>query len=115
MKGVSLSKDQSALSINGKDFQGRELILVYAFQDLAKFQKVELLARQLCDFELASLKFNEVVNTCLVGAGKENVRFFKIKNNFLPSQLVSLNNTARGKVFNNSTCTYKLVEDPRSG
>ena len=82
---------------------------------MTRFQKVELLARQLCDFELVSLKFNEVVSTCLIGCGKENVRFFKIKNNFLPSQLVSLNNTARGKVFNNSTCTYKLVEDTKSG
>jgi hypothetical protein len=62
-----------------------------------------------------SLKFNEVVNSCLIGCGRENIRFFKIKNNFLPSQLVSLNNTARGKVFNNSTCTYKLVEDTKSG
>ena len=80
-----MSTDESALAIYGKDFQGRELILVYAFQELAKFQKVELLARQLCDFELVSLKFNMVVNTCLIGCGKENIRFFKIKNNFLPS------------------------------
>lgn len=80
-----------------------------------RFQKVELLARQLCDFELVSLRFNDVISTSLVGCGKENIRFFKIKNNFLPSQLVSLNNTARGKVFNNSTCTFKLVEDTRSG
>ena len=62
-----------------------------------------------------SLRFNEVVSNCLIGCGKENIRFFKIKSNFLPSQLVSLNNTARGKVFNNSTCTYKLVEDTKSG
>lgn len=38
----------------------------------------------------------------LVGCGKENIRFFKIKNNFMPSQLVSMNNTSRGKTFNNS-------------
>ena len=61
-----------------------------------------------------SLRFNEVIVSSLIGSGKENIRFFKIKNNFLPSQLVSLNNTARGKVFNNSICTYKLVEDTRS-
>ena len=110
-----MSRDSNALCIYGKDFQNRELILVYSFQDLARFQKVELLARQLCDFDLVSLKFNEVINSCLIGCGKENIRFFKIKSNFLPSQLVSLNNTARGKVFNNSTCTYKLVEDTKSG
>ena len=37
MKGVTMSTDESALAIYGKDFQGRELILVYAFQELAKF------------------------------------------------------------------------------
>ena len=55
------------------------------------------------------------MNTCLVGCGSENIRFFKIKNNFLPSQLVSLNNTARGKTFNNSVTSYKLVQDQKSG
>jgi|688.fasta_scaffold51759_3 hypothetical protein len=30
------------------------------------------------------------------------IRFFKIKNNFLPSQLVSLDNRAHGKVFINT-------------
>ena len=115
LKGVSLSCDQKALAINGKDFQGRELILIYSFEDLTRFQKVELLARQLCDFELISLKFSEVLVNCLIGCGKENIRFFKMKSNFLPSQLVSLNNTARGKVFNSSVCTYKLIDDPKSG
>jgi hypothetical protein len=43
----------------------------------------------------------------MVGCGKENIRFFKVKNNFMPSQLVSLNNTARGKIFNNSAVAFK--------
>jgi hypothetical protein len=67
-----------------------------------------LLGRQLADFELISLKFIEGTQT-LVGCGKENIRIFKIKNNFLPSQLVSLNNTARSKLFNNS-CGGSKVE-----
>ena len=71
--------------MNGKDFQGRELILVYAFQELVKQKKVELLARQLADFDMISLKFNPAISTTLVGCGKENIRFFKIKNNFMPS------------------------------
>lgn len=51
-----------------------------------------------------------MVNNCFIGCGRENIRFFKVKNNFIPSQLVSLNNTARGKVFNNSAVQYKLDE-----
>lgn len=38
------------MCISGKDLQGRELILIYSFQDLVKFKKVELLARQQADF-----------------------------------------------------------------
>jgi hypothetical protein len=53
------------------------------------------------DFKLTSLKFLEGTRI-LVGCGKENIRIFKFKNNFLPSQLVSLNNTARSKEFSNS-------------
>ena len=75
--------------------------MVYSFTDLVKYQKIELLARQLTDFKLSSLKF--IAGTqILIGAGKENIRIFKLKNNYLPSQLISLNNTARGKEFNNS-------------
>ena len=58
---------------------------MYAFQELAKFKKIELLARQLADIDLVSLKFNQVLNSSLVGCGRENIRFYKIKNNFLPS------------------------------
>jgi hypothetical protein len=50
----------------------------------------------------------------MVGCGRENIRFFKVKNNFMPSQLVSLNNTARGKVFNNSASAYKFDEIKQS-
>jgi len=64
----------------------------------------------LCDFNLTSFKFNEALNTSIIGCGKENIRFFKLKNNFLPGQLVALNNTSRGKVFNNSTVTYQIVQ-----
>jgi WD40 repeat protein len=52
------------------------------------------------------MKFLEGSAVTLIGCGKENIRIFKIKNNFMPSQLVSLNNTARGKVFNNSTAVF---------
>ena len=37
LKGVTLSRDASGLCIYGKDFQNRELILIYAFQDMARF------------------------------------------------------------------------------
>jgi hypothetical protein len=46
----------------------------------------------------------------LVACGRENIRFFKIKNGHLPGQLVTLNNTARGKVFSKSIVDYTTGE-----
>jgi len=45
LRTVSVSVDGQMLSMSGKDFQGRELILVYSFTDIVKHQKVELLGR----------------------------------------------------------------------
>lgn len=110
LKNASISTDKKNLALSAKDFQGRELILVYAFMELVNHGKIELVGRQLSDFDLTSLRFNDALSSSLIGCGKENIRFFKIKNNFLPSQLVALNNTQRGKVFNNSYVTSRVVE-----
>ena len=45
LKNCTLSNDKTALCLNGKDFQGRELILVYSWQDLIKYKKIELIGR----------------------------------------------------------------------
>lgn len=71
-----------------------------------RHRKIELLARQLCDFQLESLKFVDGSDSTLVGCGKENIRIFKIKNNFLPAQIIQLNNLARDKVFSNSAVIF---------
>jgi hypothetical protein len=76
---------------------------------MVKFDKVELLGRQLSDLNLTNLRFNEAIPSSLIGCGVDNIRFFKLKNNFLPSQLVTLNNTtSRGRVFNNCSVSYHL-------
>ena len=57
IRNIAISSDQTALAVNGLDTDQRELIVVYSFTDLVKYQKIELLARQLTDFKLTSLKF----------------------------------------------------------
>lgn len=64
--------------------------------------------------ELVHLRFTDLIHSCLIGCGKENIRFYKMKNNFLPSQLVALNNTGRGKVFNNSVTAFKVDEQKQA-
>jgi len=98
---VSLSSgvDPEYLCLGGKDHQMRDAIIVYRFQDMVKFQKVEILARQLLDFDTCNVKFNPLVANSIVACGKENIKLFKIKNGHLPGQSVILNNTARDKYF----------------
>jgi len=36
LRNVSVSADAQMLTMSGKDFQGRELILVYSYQDIIK-------------------------------------------------------------------------------
>lgn len=80
--------------------------MIYNFSELLLNKKVEIYARQLCDFDLVNIRFNDANQNSLIACGRENIRFFKIKNGHLPGQLVTLNNTARGKYFNRSIVDY---------
>jgi hypothetical protein len=129
MTNIDISSDQSALAVSGKDVQGRELILIYSFQDLVKFKKIELLGRQQADFQLTSLKFLQGLNNMLIGVGKSFdadpekkdkyyeacsfIRIFKVKNNYLPSQMVTLNQTAKNTYFNNSCAGQNSYRDSK--
>jgi len=82
---------------------------------LIKFQKVEIVARQLADFETLNVKFNSVVPNSVIACGKENIKLYKMKNGHLPGQLALLNNTARGKYFINSVMQYSEIESSKTG
>jgi hypothetical protein len=58
---VSLSYDMEHVCLSGKDHQVRDVIIVYKFMDLIKLKKVEIIARQLSDFETFFVKFNNVI------------------------------------------------------
>lgn len=90
--------DGEWLCLAGKDFQMRDVIIVYQMDELIK-GKQELFARQLFDFDMYTSSFHAVVPNQIVAAGKETIKLFKIKNGCLPGQSVALNNTARGKFF----------------
>lgn len=68
------------LAVSGKDFQNRDLIIIYNFKEVIKYKKVELLARQLSDFDIKHLSFHVGNATSIVSCGKENIRFYKLKN-----------------------------------
>ena len=81
---ISISNDEEHLCLAGKDHQVRDVIIVYKFQDMIKLKKVEIVARQLSDFETYFVKFNDVVSNSIIACGKENIKLYKIKNGHLP-------------------------------
>jgi hypothetical protein len=58
--------------------------LIYNFQEMIANRKVEIYARQLCDFDLVNMRFNDALPTALVACGRESIRLLKIKNGHLP-------------------------------
>jgi hypothetical protein len=72
------------LCLAGKDHQARDVIIVYKFKELVKYSKVEIVARQLADFETYNVTFNSVVPNSIIACGKENIKLYKMKSGHLP-------------------------------
>mmetsp|Transcript_6192 Transcript_6192/g.10031 ORF Transcript_6192/g.10031 Transcript_6192/m.10031 type:complete len:135 (+) Transcript_6192:1499-1903(+) len=87
------------ICLAGKDHNGRDALYVFKFVEMIKFKQVEMVARQLSDYDQFFVRFNSLVPNSIVSCGKENIKLYKIKNGHLPGQSVILNNMARGKVF----------------
>jgi hypothetical protein len=81
---VSLSCDGENLCLSGKDHQIRDVMIIYKFSELIKYKKVEIVARQLADFETYSVKFNPTIANSIIALGKETIKFYKIKTGHLP-------------------------------
>lgn len=62
-----------------------------------------------------SAKFNPYFNSSIVACGKENIKFYKIKNGHLAGQAVVLNNTARGKYFTNTQMLASQSTNAKTG
>jgi hypothetical protein len=62
-------------------------------------RKPEILAKQMSDFSIISMKFSPIELDKLVSCGRENIRFWRIKNGHLPAGTVVLNHHARNTVF----------------
>ena len=72
------------LCLAGKDHQARDVIIVYKFRELIKYAKVEIVARQLADFETHNVVFNSVVANSIIACGKGNIKLYKMKSGHLP-------------------------------
>ena len=81
---ASCGAEMEHLCLAGKDHQARDVIIVYKFRELIKYAKVEIVARQLADFETHNVVFNSVVANSIIACGKENIKLYKMKSGHLP-------------------------------
>ena len=98
---LSLSYDGQYIAVIGSDKMMRDEILILQMEQDATTQKYQLVkvARQVSEFNILTIKFSPVELDKQVSCGKENIRFWRIKNEHCPGGAVILNHHARNTVF----------------
>ena len=78
---LSFSPCGKFLASVGKDERNRERIVIWDISRVHKHEKPEIVASQTSDYNITSLKFSPLRkdNLRLVSCGKENIRFWRIK------------------------------------
>ena len=85
--------------------------MVYDFNELVKYNKVNLLSRQISDFDIVVMKVNPINANIFVTAGKENIRFWRIKQKLITGSNVVLNQNGRNKTFTGIEFELEYDED----
>lgn len=100
IKQVSFAPDGRSLTCVGKDSHNKELIVVWDIARIFKGEKPEVLAKQTSDFNILTLKMSPIDSKRLVSCGKENIRFWRLKDGGnIRGSAVVLNHHARNTVF----------------
>jgi len=99
VKTLAFSYSGEYFATSGKDSHSRQLIMVWSIAGMEQGRAPEMIARQLSDFDIQCLKFSPVDSSRLASCGRENIRFWRIKNGHLPGCAVVLNHHARDSVF----------------
>ena len=103
LKCLSFSHDGKYLASCGKDSHNKELIIVW---DISGKQP-EIVAKQISEFNVLCLKFSPIDNTRMASCGKENIRFWRIRETGnIRGSAVVLNHHARNTVFTSFDFEY---------
>ena len=133
---LSISLDDNLLSVVGFDAQRKLVITIYDISTLREYlsdanlrgpvdavggardgfpkKSLPIVARQSSDFPITKLKFTPYGSGArLVSCGRENVRFWRIKQRHLPACPAILNEFARGVSFNDLAfeSSYGMLDD----
>lgn len=97
---LSFSHDGKYLCSVGKDSHNKELIIIWDIQGIQRGDKPGIVAKQTSEFNILSMKFSPIDSTRLVSCGKENVRFWRVRETGnIRGSAVVLNHYARNTVF----------------
>lgn len=94
LKCLSFSPDGNFLTSVGKDQCNRELLIVWDISGILEDEKPTILAKQVSDFNILSLKFSPYDSFKMASCGKENIRFWRIKNSYIQGSAIVLNQHA---------------------
>lgn len=107
LKCLSFSYDGRYLASCGKDTHNKELITIWDISRVQRGDKPEIVARQTSEFNILSLKFSPIDVTKLCSCGKENIRFWRIRDTGnIRGSAVVLNHHARNTVFTSLDYEY---------
>ena len=97
---LSFSPDGRFLASVGKDERNKERIIIWDISRVHKHEKPVIIAQQTADYNITSLRFSPIDNFRLVSCGKENIRFWRIRETRnIRGSAVVLNQFARDTVF----------------
>eukprot|EP00742_Colponemidia_sp_Colp-10_P012496 GILJ01014047.1.p1 GENE.GILJ01014047.1~~GILJ01014047.1.p1 ORF type:complete len:1899 (+),score=257.13 GILJ01014047.1:33-5729(+) len=101
ISSLSFSTDSSMLCAVGKDPQSRYVVIIWDVTRLSRGLQPPIIAKQISDHHINRIRFAPFQSAAisLVSCGKENIRFWRIKNNHIPSSAVVLNSYARDTVY----------------
>jgi len=85
----------------GKTVQyNKELLIIWDLSRIHKGEKPEIAAKHTLEYNILALKFSPIDNSRLVSCGKENIRFWRVRDQgTIRGSAVVLNQHARNTVF----------------
>lgn len=97
---ISFACKGYTLCVIGTDKLGRDQILIIeAYVKPDNTLGARIIAQQTSEFNILTIKFSPTESDRLVSCGKQNIRFWRIKNKHLPGGAVVLHHHARDTVF----------------
>ena len=97
---VAFNSDCSLIVTAGTDTKRRVQVTVWGVQNLVtQGAALSILAKQISEFPILKIRFSPYEEGSLVSCGRENIRFFRVRNGHLPACPVILNEFARGFIY----------------